>query len=436
MSNPDAQRLFENGNALLAEGRIEEAVPRLEAAYVEHPTAITAQGATMAALAAQDWAHAKHYGRIACKLAPLWAENWHRLGAAYWSTGEWKECKKALIKCIGLDHKHIGAWEQLTALAGMAGDHAEEAYCARVALEARPKEPIDRFHQATLLLWQGRYEEGWSAYEERHHLPMVLNGWRKPMGLDARKRWDGKTPVKRLLVYHEQGHGDAIQMARYHNDCVAAIGSITVLVHQSLVSLFQAQGRLAWDVLPLTPGQPAPEHDAFIGAMSLPHIFGTTIDTVPAPADFGMRWPRMVRDGIGERAMLLPKNRIALCTKGGSVASLDLDRSCHTDAFDRLKSLEGYEVIDFTGRTGSYLDTAQELLSCELLVSVDTSIAHLAGSLGMPVFLVPPCHFEWRHPRGAEVNPWYPESWRYFRRRKQDDWEYAVDNIIQALEAR
>lgn len=284
-----ATDLFTRGNALLSAGQIQDAIPLLEQAYTLHPSPITAQGATLAALAAHDWKAAKHYGRIACKLAPDWADNWHRLGAAHWGAGEWKEAEKAQIRCLRVNSKHPGALEQLVALCGMLGDEYGEWFYTARALDLKPSTPINRFHQSTLLLWQGRYAEGWAAYEHRHELPLVLNGWHKPTGLDPRGRIRDLMQARgtNLLCYHEQGHGDAIQMARYHEALhTYHCTNLIVLVHASLVTLFQSQARGRWEVVPLAPDTPAPAHDAYVGAMSLPYLFGTTIDTVPPPAVF------------------------------------------------------------------------------------------------------------------------------------------------------
>jgi hypothetical protein len=454
---PDARQLFQQGNDLLDRGEIALAVDALKAAFELDKNLDTLKGVAMAALASQDWRYATGLCRWVCKEEPANADNWHRYGAACWGAGKWAKARIAFLKAVRRDPGHIGAHEQLAAIYGMVGDDFSAEYHARMAVTLPARTPIERFQQSTPQLWLGDYVNGWRNYEERFHLPLVLNGWRVPAGLDQSKRWttgitkrcgccetephrvpwgcctcDDGPREGRLLCFAEQGHGDALQLARYFPMILDHCDRLTVLVHGSLVSLFEQQAAGRWDVQALVPGQPAPEHDAFVGAMSLPHIFGTTLETVPAPADFGMRWNqgKYRYYGHGDEP-----RRIALCTKGGAVASLDLDRSCHDDSFDRLKSLEGYEFVDFTGRTGDYLSTATELLGCELLVTVDTSIAHLAGSLGMPVWLVPPSHFEWRHLRGAEVNPWY-KSWRYFRRRKSNDWAYCVEQIIQALEAR
>ncbi len=426
MTKGTATDLFVRGNAALDAGAIQEAIPLLEAAYKARPTAITAQGATLAALAAHDWKAAKHYGRIACKLAPDWADNWHRLGAAHWGAGEWTGAEKAQMRCLRVGPHHLGALEQLVALYGMLGDDFGEHHYARRALSIEATTPINRFHQATLLLWQGRYLEGWAAYEHRHELPLVINGWRQPTGLDPAGRFQrpfSDAPTweypNRLLCYHEQGQGDAIQMARYHPLLAEQCGALTVLCRPSLVSLFQAQARGRWDVQPMRPETPAPAHDAYVGAMSLPYLFGTTVETVPPPADFPI-------------AHIPSRHRIALCRKGSPTSSLDLDRSCHTNAFDLMT--DG-RIEDITDMEGDWADTAHTLATYDLVVTVDTAIAHLAGSMGIETWIVPPTHFEWRHMQGREDNPWYP-SWRYYRRKDTNDWPNVVARIKADLDVR
>lgn len=415
-----AARAFALGNMALEAGRVRLAVKLLDRAFHLDPSLPTLMGITMAALAAQDWQKATGYARWATQEDPKNAELRFQLGAAHFGAGHWDKAGAAFRNTLKLKPDHIGAHQQLTMLAGFLGRSDLETYHADRALAITPKSPIDRYWQSTLKLWRGDYEGGWRDYELRHGLPLVINGWRAPKGLSEAKRWTGGR-VGSLLAYASQGMGDAIMMARYLPMLEARCGRLSVMVHGSLMRLFDWQADdHDWTVDTLE--DETPPHDAYVDLMSCPFHFGTTLDTVPPPAQFHVKHePRPMR--------------VALCTQGGKVASLDLDRSDHTGALASLMRDDRVEWVDFTGRRGDWLDTAHDLAACDLLISVDSALAHLAGSLGVETWLVPPCHFEWRHLRGAETTAWYP-GMRYFRRKRTNDWPGVTARIKDQLNQR
>src|SRR6185312_7897256 len=244
------------------------------------------------------------------------------------------------------------------------------------------------------------------------------------------RRARGRGPVTTILAVAEQGMGDAIQMARFLPLLLDRCDTLAVQCHASLVKLFQRQARERWTVLPME-AEP-PEHDLWLGFMSLPAYLGTTLETLPPPADFDVA----IVDWRGPLYGSPPMPwRIALCTQGGKVASLDLDRSDHTGSLATLRDVPGVEWVDFTGRVGDWLDTAHELATCDLLISVDSALAHLAGSLSVETWLVPPTHFEWRWLDGREDSPWYPTH-RLYRREHTNDWPGVTQHIRRDLERR
>src|SRR6185437_10622032 len=270
------------------------------------------------------------------------------------------------------------------------------------------------------------------------------------------RRARGRGPVTTILAVAEQGMGDAIQMARFLPLPVDRCDTLAVQCHASLVKLFQRQARERWMVLPME-AEP-PEHDLWIGFMSLPAYLGTTLATLPPPADFDVQREGgrlatfrlmplsqgLIPDDAPCQGQCMGRPRIALCTQGGKVASLDLDRSDHTGSLATLKDIPGVEWGDFTGRVGDWLDTAHELATCDLLISVDSALAHLAGSLGVETWLVPPTHFEhrWSPPDVLVKNGvrpdgcfWYPNHTLYWRENTKD-WPGVTSRIRHNLEAR
>lgn len=433
-----AARAFALGNMALEAGRVRLAVKLLDRAFHLDPSLPTLMGIVMAALAAQDWQKATGYARWATQEDPKNAELRFQLGAAHFGAGHWDKAGAAFRNTLKLKPDHIGAHQQLTMLAGFLGRSDLETYHADRALAITPKSPIDRYWQSTLKLWRGDYEGGWRDYELRHGLPLVINGWRAPKGLSEAKRWTGGR-VGSLLAYASQGMGDAIMMARYLPMLAERCERLTVMVHGSLVKLFEWQASGCWHVMALD--DETPQHEAYVDLMSGPFHFGTRLDTVPPPAEFHVAHDaEWYGAGVG---------RVALCTQGGKVASLDLDRSDHTGSLASLmqdtmvftatsapRMTSRFEWVDFTGRKGDWLDTAQALAACDLLISVDSALAHLAGSLGVETWLVPPTHLEWRWLAGRDDSVWYPQTHKLFRRKRTSDWPGVTARIKDQLNQR
>ncbi|HEX7122638.1 MAG TPA: tetratricopeptide repeat protein [Gemmatimonadaceae bacterium] len=417
---------FRLGSRRLARGDIRGAVRALERAWLLEPCVPTLHGVTLAALAAHDWTAAARYARLSTREDSGNPASWYHLGAAYHGAGRWEQAAGAFRRCLQRDPTHSGAHAELALLAGFRGDRAAERRHADAALATPAPDGYARYVQSLLQLWRGDYAAGWANYESRHGLPLVVAGWARPLGLDDRRRWQGG-PVGRLLAHAEQGHGDAIQMARYLPLVRERCDALTVMVHRSLVSLCQQQARGRWRVLALD--DPTPEHDAWVSFMSLPYLLGTDdLTKIPPPADFGVAASPRTSGGS--------PRVVALCTQGGAVASLDRDRSDHRGALYALRdAFPALTWVDFTGRTGDWTDTARELAGCDLLISVDTAIAHLAGSLGVETWLVPPTHYEWRWLDGRDDSPWYPRH-RLYRRRHTRDWPGVVARLRSALEER
>lgn len=184
-----AAAMFQIANRMLERGRVREAVAFFQQSFRLEACVPTLHGMAIAALAGEDWPKATGYCRWAAQEDPDNPESWYHLGAAHVGAGHWHKARGAFRKVLALDPDHVGAHGEMAKLVGFVGDREAEREHADHALRPVAKDGHARFVQATLQLWRGNYLDGWRGYEERHGLPLVINGWKGPKGLDPAKRW-------------------------------------------------------------------------------------------------------------------------------------------------------------------------------------------------------------------------------------------------------
>jgi len=370
----------------------------------------------------------------------------HRtMGMALRSLGDFEGAISHLRRALRLRaddyHSHAALGMALHA----AGHFAESALSLRRALALNPAEPDAHFHLAIALLNAGDFERGWEEYEfrparrelESKGLFRYAPEWR---GEDLR----GRT----LLVHGEQGYGDSIQFARYVPLVAERGGKLVLVVRPELLPLFAGLPVAAL----LAAGSRLPPADFACALGSLPRIFGTRVDTIPAPipylappAERLERWrARMAGDG---------RARIGLVWAGSPTHSNDRNRSMPLAALAgigaipglRLYSLQkgpaaaqlsgsGMAVEPLGDELADFADAAAALSQIDVLVSVDTSVVHLAGALGRPALLLLPAGLDWRWLIGRDDSPWYP-TLRLVRQRTPGDWAGVVERVAAELTA-
>ena len=329
------------------------------------------------------------------------------------------------------------------------GDSAAALSVYEQALALEPDQPDARANRAIVLLQQGHFEEGWWEYEWRWRVP----GFTTPARPFAAPAWDGTPLGKRTLFVHaEQGLGSAIQFVRYVPLVAAQGGRVVLECQPPLKRLFA--GALAPPHGPVaevvTKGDALPPFDVHAPLMSLPHLLGTTLATVPAevpyltaPADACARW--------AERLASTPRPRVGLAWAGNPNHSNDRNRSlaatglaplvhARTASFFSLQvgQAEGIgafpagTVTDLGPELTDFAETAAVISGLDLVISVDTAVAHLAGALAKPCWLLLPQPAEWRWLEGCEDSPWYP-TFRLFRQRVRGDWTDLVARVTAAL---
>jgi hypothetical protein len=282
----------------------------------------------------------------------------------------------------------------------------------RGALEKHPGERELQWRLGLMLLREGRFEEGWRLYENR---PVQMGGRAGGKPQLSMPEWDGR-PIKSLLILQEQGLGDQIMFARYAPWARAQGMDVAILCHPLLARLFARLG----PGVAVIPGQgrvQLPAADAWALGPSLPAV------THAQPAT---PYLRSAPGGSG----------IGVMARGNAAHVNDAQRSLPPSFERELQALPGAVDLAHTATGAQDLeDTARIIEGLELVVSVDTAVAHVAGAMGKPTFLLLPFVPEWRWLRDRSDSPWYP-SMRLFRQPALGDWASVLRDVHHALEAR
>ncbi len=308
--------------------------------------------------------------------------------------------------------------------------------------------------RAQMLLALGRLPEGWQQNESRWMTGFFL-ARRAPYRL-ATPVWDGQDLTGRtILLRAEQGMGDTIQFVRYA-PLVKALGATVILaVPPELMQL--AQGMHGVDrVVDLSREDALPAFDYYISLLSLPRVFGTDLATVPAAVPYldvgpgrAQRWAarfateqRVFKVGLvwggnpvnlEDRYRSLPLAMLAPLGRVSGVRFYSLQKGARER--DARTPPPGLDLVDLGPELADFADTAAAIGQMDLVISVCTSVAHLAGALGKPLWV--PLHraADWRWLTERTDSPWYPTA-RLFRQTRRGDWADVVDRIMAALEDR
>jgi Flp pilus assembly protein TadD len=314
-------------------------------------------------------------------------------------------------------------------IAAMAPDHAEA-----------------QINRALLLLLSGDFANGWAAYEWRRKLPSWVE-----RGFEQRE-WSGEEMAgRRLLLHAEQGFGDAIQFVRYA--ALAARRGIEVVLEVQPALAPLLGGLFGLKVI--AAGRDSlPPFDRHCPLLSLPRLFATTIATIPsgapyivAPADRIAAWaPRLPADGlrvglawsghpdnVRDHERSIPFARLAPLTAIPGVRFVSLQKDIRATDVDDFR--RGGNVIDLGSALRDFADTAAIIARLDLVITVDTAVAHLAGAMGKPVWVLLPRVPDFRWLLDRATSPWYPSA-RLFRKGQADTWDHVVAAVVKELAAR
>ena len=322
----------------------------------------------------------------------------------------------------------------------------------RTAIGLKPDYPEAHSNLAMALLAQGNLAEGWEEFEWRWKIPEMTTACRN----FAQPQWNGEPIGDRVILLHaDQGYGDTLQFCRYVP--LVAAGARTILeVHAPLARLLS---RLPGITEIVTQGERLPSFDLHCPLMSLPRLVGTTLDTIPGSTRYLTADPGLVPQWR-ERLADLDGLRVGIVWAGSEklgfpkLIVMDRRRSIALDTMAPLAEVAGASFVslqkggpaaqaanpprgmvlhDFTADLRDFADTAALIDGLDLVISVDTAVAHLAGALGKPVWLLNRFDACWRWLQNRNDSPWYP-TLRQFRQPSPGDWTSVIQAVRDALQ--
>jgi len=439
----DARVLNDLGVVVRAQGRTAEAVAIYREALALAPHDPLTHGNLGNALTElKDIDAADHHLRAAVALAPGSVE--HRCNLAIFLTSHDRPHEAVVLfhDVLMRAPAHADAWTNLGVAQLDMGETAEAEASVRKAIAIAPGNPEAHYNLAWVLLLTGQWREGWREYE-----------WRWRMAHFSSKRrtfaaplWDGSALAGTLLLHAEQGLGDAIQFVRFATAAKHRCGRLVLECPRSLVRLFQTFAG-ADDVI--AADTPLPPFDAHAPLMSLPHILGTTIETVPAAIPYlrapglppALKLPATGRKRIGLVWAGSPDNKIDRRRSISAALFAPLMEETHADFVSLQVGHRADEsaalpqerlVLTCDGKVSDFAETAAVIAQLDLVIGVDTAAIHLAGALNVPAWVMLPKMPDYRWMLGRDDTPWYP-GMRLFRQKESGDWSDVIWRVRAAL---
>lgn len=454
---PDYLKAWCNmGNALQALKRFQDAATCYRQALQLNPDISSAQhslGKVLMEL--REIQTAEAYFRRAVELEPRCPEYHNSLGNALLRLDRNEESAACYRKALAIRPDYSIAHTNLANALLQLGRKGEMVRHYEYALQLNPNNAGGHYNLALAYLREGKYREGWREHEWRwefRELKLKRRSFNQP-------QWTGE-PLqgKTILLHAEQGLGDTLQFVRYA-PLVAERGGVVVLeVQPRLARLLKnlhgpnpLTGRNAVRVI--ARGEPLPELACHCPLMSLPYVFATTVETIPANTPYlrtdddetdGARtqWPGDgLRIGIAwagnpkyksDRQRSLPLEKLLPLTGVAGISWFSLQMGPATAQMRALTS--HFPLADASSASRDLAETAALVSTLDLVISVDTSIAHLAGAMGVPVWVVLSHLADWRWLEDRADSPWYPTA-RLFRQKIPGDWSLPVTRMRDELQA-
>jgi tetratricopeptide (TPR) repeat protein len=371
----------------------------------------------------------------ALSLQPDHAASWLNMGNASADLDDLPTAEALYRTAISLDPSLAEAHASLGHLLTMKGRLPEALVACEAAIRLRQDFAQAHWNLAIAALLAGDLALGFTAYEWRKRHTRYQADFPTLPG----REWNGSNPASQaILVRAEQGYGDAIQFARYLPLIRVAGGEPVLLCKPALVPLIGSMG-----VRVVASTDPVPAYDAWIDQASLPHVFGTALDSIPSPDAYLHTDPARVD---AWRARLPIGRKIGVAFVGNPKHPGDRRRSIPIELFDTLRGIAGVSFVnlhhgpaaaglglpDLTPWLTDYAETAALIQNLDLVVTADTSVAHLAGALGKTVWIMLQHAPDWRWLLGRTDSPWY-RSARLFRQHDPGDWAGVLAQVTQAL---
>ncbi len=437
------------GGLLLAAGRLDEALEACRQALRVDPSCPGARINLGCVLVhKRQFDEAEGHFRKVLAADPTRNDARLALSKGLMDKGDLASAKTALERALTQDPGHLEAHKMCYRILVQEGDLS--GACKEIrrwfALQGDSSGVEEEWELSSISLLFGDMPKGWEQYEARLQMPAT----NKPQPHPDRPRWEGESFLgKTLLIDWEQGQGDTLMFVRYAAKAKALGGRVVCSVQSPLADVVATCEGID-EVIPF--GEPLPHFDLHVPLLSLPWVFRTHLGTIPAEIPY-LRVPPQVPNRNRLTHLLdaaKEKIRIGLAWAGNPAHKRDSERSMPAGSLKPLAALPGVawysfhfgptEDTPFPGITplapllSSFSDTALALGSMDLVITVDTALAHLAGALGVPTLLLLPTFPDWRWLLERNDSPWYP-TLRLYRQPMPGDWSSVVQCILSDLMA-
>ncbi|MBF0296093.1 MAG: glycosyltransferase family protein [Magnetococcales bacterium] len=393
-------------------------------------------------------AEAESAYRQALRIAPDYPSARYNLGVLLYESGQRAEAETHFRRVLSVEPDHAGAWNNLGNLCRETGRLAEAEAAFRRALAIRPDFADVLWNLSLLYLAQGRYAEGWPLHEARHH--PLKTGWRVVRPELPFPMWRGEALAgKSLLLLGEQGMGDQLQFCRYAPLLKAmGVGRLTLVCSAALCRLMRSLEGVD-EVLAHEEHPVLPRHDFWVMLHSIPHLTGGHIPAVI---------PYLAPDTTRAAGLHLPEGlfKVGLSWRGDPGHANDHNRSLPglttlaplwrvpgvffvslqkgRGEEEARRAPDGQPLLALGDRIGEFADTAAIVARLDLVITIDSALAHLAGALGKPCWVMLTANgCDWRWMLEGERSPWYPDGMRLYRQTQPGDWSAVVCRVGEEL---
>lgn len=380
----------------------------------------------------------------AIELDPRNAQACNNLGNVFQRTGRFNCAETMFKRAIELNPRLSPAYANLSTLFSATGRLPEAFDCSEKLLKLSPADPAAHLLSANLHLLTGQFQRGWEEYEWR------FRGSQNLSRSSDKPRWTGQDPAgKRILLHAEQGFGDTIQFIRYVPIIESLGAQVIVECQAELIDLFTGVGGA--DLFPA--GGADHSFDYIVPLLSVPLALQGRFAAIPNCVPYLQPDParkEKFRNYIRKDSARL---RCGLVWAGRPTHEKDRERSCNLAQLQPLAALKdvifyslqkgeaaaeanddqnNLHLVDLTGELHDFADTAALIANLDLVLSVDTAPAHLAGALGKPVWVMLAFAADWRWMLDRDDSPWYP-TMRLFRQKNPGDWNELVQRVVHAM---
>jgi tetratricopeptide (TPR) repeat protein len=427
------------GNALTLQFRHEAAIdsyreairlrPDYSQAYSNISTPLTHLGRHDEAVAA---------AKKGIALRPDYPAGLFNLGFALEHAGRLEEALSSYRRAVELRPNWAAALTAAGEVLSELGRIDEALASYQSALKNDPNYALAHWNRALALLLAGDWDHGFEEYEWRWR----LDTFKSTRPAHPELHWNGSDPGgKRILLYTEQGFGDAIQFFRYATALSRRGGRVIVQARAELVRLFEETAGIEI----VANDGPPPAYDVHFPLLSLPRLFKTTVQTIPGEVPYlraNAKLTEQWRGRVPGRNIL----KVGLVWRGSVIP--DARRSIPTELLAPLGRVPNvwftnlqvgdssapapFAITDWRGELKDFADTAALMANLDLIVTIDSAAAHLAGALGKPTWTMLKLMPDWRWLLGREDTPFYP-TMRLFRQSARDDWAGVIARVAGDL---